>query len=264
MTSILIIGADGFIGSNLVEYFKALPNFTVDGVGRHIPEKPYDYVINCAAKIHAPFQELVESNLSAAIYYALSYLRLNPLTHYLHVGSSSEYGNVGDFYEGAVCYPDSDYAKTKLLATEFLLNHTRYPYFLNVIRPFSVYGPKDLKTKFIPTLINSYKEKKKITVYEGSHDWIYIKDFCDLCKIILDSSYSSYIFNAGTGISTTNLEVIQTVEKITGYTFNKSECKESYRSYDKDYWASDNIRVKSMFKWKPKYTLEQGLNELLK
>lgn len=263
--NLLVIGADGFIGKSLVEWFTKNTNWFVSGVGRHNPIKPFDYVINCAGKIHSQIQELFNSNVLCALSYAESYLKLNPKVRYIHLGSSSEYGSMnGCFKETDVCCPDTDYAITKLLATRLLLNlKDQYPdSFLNIVRPFSVYGKHDNKEKFIPTLLEKVLNDKTLRLHQGSHDWIHSDDFCGLCKKVLESDIRYEIFNGGTGRCYTNLEVVGTLENLTNSKIKYTLISSPHRVYDRDQWQSDNLKVFNTLGWYPNISLAEGLHDL--
>jgi UDP-glucose 4-epimerase len=88
-----------------------------------------------------------------------------------------------------------------------------------VVRGFNVYGPRQ-KTgpvkKIIPTMITAALKGEPITVYgEGSQvqDMIYCTDMADiLCRALLvEHGVYDRIFEAGSGLKTTVLDIAQTI-----------------------------------------------------
>ena len=97
------------------------------------------------------------------------------------------------------------------------------------VRPYSVYGIGDAAHRFIPTVIKCLKIGESMVVDEdATHDWIFVDDFV---KALFRGSR-----NIGTGIKTTNKEIILMLEDISGKKLNYTQGK--FRDYDNDNWVA--------------------------
>jgi nucleoside-diphosphate-sugar epimerase len=262
----LIIGGHGFIGSHLKKYFTDLGDkvYTVGEMDQYSFARSIkcDYVINCGAKIHAPLPELYKANVLDAVAYAKDFTESGRCKHYIHLGSSSEYGNQEDLsYETDVCQPNTDYAITKNLATRLILyNSPSSLAKVNIVRPFSIYGPNDRSSKFIPTIIKALKEQSDIQIYPGGHDWLHVRDFCSLIEALLKSNCDGEIFNACSQVCTVNEDVVNTLFDAVGVKTNKVlKYDTKYREYDRPFWMGSNEKALKLLGWKPMITLKEGL-----
>jgi nucleoside-diphosphate-sugar epimerase len=137
------------------------------------------------------------------------------------------------------------YSATKKGA-EHICDAFRMKYDKNIvnIRPYSVYGEGEAEFRFIPTVIRNLLNDTPMVVDEdATHDWIYIQDFIDA---LLDGNTE-----IGTGVKTTNKEIVNTLEKISGKKLKYTTSK--LRSYDNEDWYCKQ-GVKHM-------SLEEGLTK---
>lgn len=152
------------------------------------------------------------------------------------------------------------YSRMKRVAEEILLAYMeRHDVPICIIRPFSVTGVGEQKEHLIPTLIRAAKSGRTIPfVPHPVHDFIDVDDLTDGI-ISLSEHGARGIFQLGTGIGTTNQQVLDIVEKITGKKI-KTNIVSNLRNYDNTNWVSNNFKARS-FGWLPKKTLEQSIRE---
>jgi nucleoside-diphosphate-sugar epimerase len=101
------------------------------------------------------------------------------------------------------------------------------------IRPYSVYGPGEAEHRFIPTVIRHLRSGEFMLLDEFAvHDWIYIDSFIEAFLKVTEHS------EIGTGIMTTNLEVVRMLEEISGKKLNYTHAK--LRIYDTENWICKN------------------------
>jgi nucleoside-diphosphate-sugar epimerase len=154
------------------------------------------------------------------------------------------------------------YSRTKKAAEEILLAYKeKYHVPICIIRPFSVTGVGEQPNHLIPTLIRSCLTGEKMNfVKEPCHDFIDVSDVVS-GMINLSQNSAGGIFELGSGVSTSNQQVLEIVEKVTGKKANVNIVG-SMRQYDTKNWVSQNYRARS-FGWLPKKTLEQSITEMV-
>jgi len=264
---ILITGAKGFIGSSLVDYYQdkmeVIPYYRENDINA-IPDLNPDYIIHCAAEIYDK-DKMFESNV-VLTYQMLELSRKIPnLKHFIYIGSSSEYGRKPNpMKESDVLEPDSIYEGTKACGSMLTRVYGKtYGLQTSVIRPFSVYGPKEPPHRFLPKLYNEFKNDGDIKIADGVHDFIHIYDFIKgIDTVMMNNTLSGEVFHFGTGTQLTNLEVYETFSKLFGKHIRHtitSNIEGKSAGIDSDSWVADITKVKETFGWEPQYNFEQGL-----
>ena len=154
------------------------------------------------------------------------------------------------------------YSRTKKAAEEILLSFAeKYEAPVCIIRPLTVTGVGDQPGHLIPTLIRSCLEGEAMNfVPQSTHDFINVEDVVDGI-LDLSKNRARGIFELGTGISHTNQQVLDIVEKVTGKKANVNIVP-SLRPYDNEEWVSTNFKARS-WGWMPKITLEQSIKGMV-
>jgi UDP-glucuronate 4-epimerase len=261
---IYVAGHRGFVGSHLVRRLQS-EDHTVVTLDRDNPyhDGPIDLIVNCAAELTNE-DRMFNSNI-VLVDGLLSIVRARPNIRMIQIGSSSEYGRINTIRrEDTVCIPSNVYEATKLAATALCQGYaSRYDLDICVARPFSLYGPNDKPRKLIPTLYRSLIDHRQIDVYPGEHDWLYIDDFVDGLISLINAPREvtkGQIFNFGTGISSSNREVVEALEQAVGGKLNvvfKTDGR--YHSHDVDNWVADASKARTILGWQPRYDLAVGI-----
>jgi len=154
------------------------------------------------------------------------------------------------------------YSRAKKAAEEVLLAEMeKHDIPICIIRPFSITGVGEQAVHLIPTLIRSCLKQERINfVGEPTHDFIDVDDVVE-CILSLSQHGARGIFEAGTGIKTSNEKVLELVEKVTGLKANINRVQ-SFRSYDNTDWVSNNYKARG-YGWLPKKTLENSIKEMV-
>ncbi|MDO8621167.1 MAG: SDR family NAD(P)-dependent oxidoreductase [Candidatus Levybacteria bacterium] len=232
-----------------------------------------DIIIHLATYSNYRNQQAIKQMINLNIQGTLNLLMASKDIDYaifINTGSSSEYGfknkpmNEKDLLE-----PISFYAATKASATLLCQVFAReYKKPIVTLRPFSVYGQYEEKDRFIPTIIKAAIEDKSINLTPGKQrrDFIYIKDVVDMYIKTLSygKKLSGQILNMGTGIEYTNDEVIKMLFQITEKKVKIEKGAYPTRIWDTQHWVADISKTKTLLKWKPKFSLEKGLEETYK
>jgi len=188
---------------------------------------------------------------------------------FVNTGSSAEYGPKNrPMRETDVCLPLSLYAVSKLAGTtysHYIGKTTSHP-IIN-FRLFSPFGPYDDPKRLIVEIIANALQNKPIflSIKEAVRDYIYINDVVDAYLAVIERAdkYKGGIFNIGSGRETRVKEVVETVLKLTD---SKSKIKWgvfSSRSFESPKWQADITKTKRYLRWWPRYSLEKGLKETI-
>ena len=159
--------------------------------------------------------------------------------------------------------PISPYGLSKLVGEKYLkLYHRTYGLSYAIIRPANIYGPRQdplgeagVISIFLGRLLNS----QPLEIFgDGldTRDYIYVKDIADVCIKAMDSSTDD-TFNAGTGIQTNLLELVDILKDVTSL---PSEMIFSPpRAGDVHHIALDSLKAQNELNWVPSVSLKEGI-----
>lgn len=272
MSKIFITGATGFIGQNLVHYYQAQGHdvqvFQRDqSLIRELISFAPDIIINAAAEIYNADQ-MITPNI-VFVYTILEYVKATPQwVRVLHIGSSSEYGPTDHATsETTLPKPVDFYQGTKAAGTMLCQGWARqFNLPIWIARPYSVYGPGEREHRLFPRLFRAFKHNEPMTLYQGHHDFIYIDDFVRGMDLMLHSwdLKPGEIVNFGSGIQTSNFELLSIFESVTGRTAPVSKVAELSKAFENKVWVCDTTHAREQFDYYPEYTLQQGIADFLK
>jgi nucleoside-diphosphate-sugar epimerase len=266
---IFITGATGFLGRSLKEFY--ISNNEIfeyvrgtDVVTQLIVEQP-DLIIHCAGEIYdANYMFRTNVGMMEQI---LEWVRRNPQTRLIQIGSSSEYGPVDRATsELDRINPQNVYEATKGAATLLCQGYARhYNLQVAVARIYSGYGVHERERRLFPTLYRAFFQDEPMTLYAGVHDFIYIDDFMRGIDRLINSAFApGEIVNFGSGTMTTNLEVLKTWEQVTGCVAPVKYHDEFLRAHDTKFWCCDTAYAKKQYGFTTEYTLEQGIKDFIR
>ncbi|MDD5438727.1 MAG: GDP-mannose 4,6-dehydratase [Candidatus Omnitrophica bacterium] len=184
---------------------------------------------------------------------------------FINTGSSSEYGfKKLPMKETDLLEPASYYAATKssqTLLCAHVAREEKKP--IVTLRPFSVYGPYEEPTRFIPTLMDALYFKKTMNLVspKTARDYIYVDDMVE-AYLLVDrlKQFAGEIFNIGTGVQSSVQEAVEKAVKVTGKRTDLSWKAMQPRMWDTDTWVADIAKAKKLLNWSPKVTFEKGLS----
>lgn len=271
---VFLTGSTGFVGRNVKAKLESLghevfcytrntaliPNLVDD-------EFPLpDVIIHCAGEITYE-HKMFESNV-VLTEKLLRFARELKVKKFIHIGSSAEYGKVLlPRHEDTACCPTNVYDATKLAATNLCQGFANsFAMDIVVARPFSLYGPNDTPRKLIPRLYKAFMDRTEIKLHPGSHDWIFIDDFVYGLILLMNADASitrGEIYNFGSEISSSNLQVVGALEQALSGTIKIVSEKSAYHSYDVDNWVANCNKAKAKLGWSPAYDLTKGIKEFV-
>jgi nucleoside-diphosphate-sugar epimerase len=221
-----ITGANGFIGKHMVKYLEAqghevIPvkqfvHFNGNWIDR---EKDFEFIHLSAYGNHYNQKEprnIIKANITD-LYAIVTLLNNKP--------------NCQKFYNistSAIQLPtDTLYSVSKRFG-ELMVESLQDDRFVN-IRPYSVYGPGEADHRFIPTVIRALHSGETIQLdADACHDWIHVESF-------IQAMFDGYT-EIGSGLSWSNLQIVEQLEKISGKKLNWKPAK--LRSYDTKDWVA--------------------------
>ena len=268
--NVLLIGEKGFVGSNLRARLSKEGNAVVTFSRGPIPDlrsTHFDAVINCAGRLEDPHLMLSDNLLLVA--HALETMMDINVGCFIQIGSSAETGPMNGLRkEDSPCNPSNLYEATKLAATNLCLGYAaQYHIPICVARPFSLYGVNDKPRKMLPTLWRTWKNEQIFRCYLGGHDWIHIDDFIDGLMILLHApreTINGKIFNFGTGINTSNAEIVSLFNRAVGGAGVKTDFLQTkYHPHDVMDWRADTTKTEAVLGWKAKVGVQEGINNFV-
>jgi dolichol-phosphate mannosyltransferase len=223
--AIMVTGAAGFVGSNLVRHYAsasarvvalshvAAPTWRLDALPANVEQVAVDIcsehdvsalldatqpqvILHCAAFGAYPNQtdakHIYEVNFGGLRNVLEAARRLSGLRAFIQMGTSSEYGtNCNGPAEDAATAPDSDYAVSKVAATAligFYARKHRLPAW--VLRLYSVYGPYEDASRLVPRLLAAAKKNELPPLVDPSisRDYVYVADACSACDAVIEKA----------------------------------------------------------------------------
>ena len=266
---VFITGTTGFIGKSLQEHYIA-QGHEVRGYQRN-EELLYrlecfrpDIIINCAGEIYKP--ELMYNSNVHFVRHILDYLRVHPETVLVHLGSSSEYGRMNRAsQETDAIRPVDMYQATKGMGTLLCQGYAKqYNLNIAIARVYSAFGPHERRHRLFPALHRAFFGGESMKLYKGFHDFIYIDDFVRGIDMLAQSDFPpGEIVNFGSGVETTNLEVLQAWERVTGKTAPVEYIDEFSKRFEGGVWRCDTSYAKETYGFETEYSLEAGIKDMI-
>ena len=287
---ILITGAAGFLGTNLLLKLSKNKRFIIHGlIKSRIKTKnkiknikyikcnllnlkelkkklnfDYDYVINLAGNInHKKKFQTFNANL-IGLKNLIKVINLKKIKLFIHVGRSLEYGaKKSPQIESKSCKPTSYYGISKFLATKLIQEKIKN---YLILRLYQVYGPHQKINRLIPITIQSCIKNISFSCTLGNQlrDFLFVDDFVNLIiNILKRKKIQSGIYNVGSGQPVKVKKIINLVKKIL---------KKGKPVFGKIKMREDEIKIlypklskiKNNFNWNHKINLYQGLKKTIK
>jgi polyisoprenyl-phosphate glycosyltransferase len=291
---ILVLGAGGFIGANLVQRLlrargdvvavvHTLPAWRLAGLDSYALEvdltnlaelrrmvetvRPRT-VLDCSAygaySFETDAERIYRTNFNALVA-LVEMLDKDRLTAFVHAGSSSEYGsNSAGPSETAALVPNSHYAVSKAAAALFI-TYAGKTLGLPIVnlRLYSVYGPLEDASRLMPNLVKCGIEGRYPPFVSAatSRDFVYVGDVCEAFHAAsrLTPELYGQSFNIGSGVRTTIRELAETARQIFGIEKAAEFGAMQRRVWDLDDWYAAPAKAASLLGWSATTSLADGL-----
>ena len=292
---ILVLGASGFIGANLMRMLlqyrddvygtcSKLPAWRLDGL-------PEENVLLCDLMVAANVELLLDNVHPLTIFDCVSYgaysfqndvdliyrtnvnvavnlmemLSKRGVHAYVHAGSSSEYGNISSGPdETSVSAPNSHYSVSKCAVADLIHFKGKVHRLPCVnLRLYSIYGPLEDPARLVPTLVSKAVDGQLPPFVDPniSRDFVYIDDCCEAfidAALQLEPDIYGESFNIGSGRCVTIGELAGITQKLFEID-TAPEFSMPARSWDVQSWFANPAKAHKHLGWQAKTSLEDGL-----
>ena len=296
---ILVLGASGFIGANLLRVIlrsrddvygvaTRLPAWRLEGLPRenvrpadllvdsnldHLldslkPRTILDCVAYGAYSFETDSQLIYRTNFVFATR-LLERLKSRRISAYIHAGSSSEYGdNAAGPLERDFTAPNSDYAVSKVAAANLIHYYGKK---LGLpcanLRLYSIYGPMEDSSRLIPMVIRQGLERGYPDFVDArtARDFVFVDDACEAfldTALNLDPSLYGESLNIGSGRKTRVSEVAHAARELFDINGEPTFSMQS-REWDLNEWFADVSRAKETIGWQHRTSFRTGLMRTL-
>ena len=182
---------------------------------------------------------------------------------FLLISTDEVYGEVrhGRSAEGDPFRPRSPYSASKAAAEHIARAYTEsFGLPLLITRGSNSYGPYQYPEKLIPVLITNAIDNMPLPLYnDGSavRDYVFVEDHCRAIDHVLHQAPLGTVYNIGTGVETTGLQVAKAVLDIVGKPESLIQFVADRPGHDYRY-ALDLSRINRLG-WEPEVTFAEGL-----
>lgn len=267
---IFITGTTGFLGRSLKEHFETQHEITEYRRGSDIytaleANQP-DLIINCAGEIYDA-SKMYSTNVGI-VEAILEWIKRNPSTRLIQIGSSAEYGPVDRASrESDPINPQDVYQATKGAATLLCQGYARqFGLQTLVARIYSGYGPYERPHRLFPRLYRAFFHNEPMTLYDGVHDFIYIDDFVRGIDLVLQREWpAGEIVNFGSGVQYQNIDVLNNWKLVTGIVDPPVRYEERYsKAFESPVWCCDTTHADFEYGFQAKISLRAGITDFIK
>ena len=218
-TKLLIVGSNSLIGNSFLKWTKFKGSIITcskkDNLQIKLNKKP-DIILNLAGE-QRNHDKMWSSNL-IIVKKILDHVIKNKC-YLIQTGSSSEYGiHSRPTKENNLLLPSNIYSGTKAAASMIVSSYAKGEN-LNaiIVRPFCIYGHFSKKNRLIPLIIENIFKEKKMIIYDGNQDYLYVRDYVRAMDTLIQKRKiwkKGEIINIGSGKQYSNFQVVNIIEKV--------------------------------------------------
>ena len=233
-------------------------------------------VLHLAALIGIPYSynsplAYIRTNIEGT-YNVLEAAKNLNLEQILITSTSETYGTAQytPIDENHLLVGQSPYSATKIAADQLAISYYRsFDLPVKIVRPFNTYGPRQSARAVIPTIISQIIDKKK-SIKLGSlsptRDLSYVTDTCNAFIDIYESdSLFGEVTNIGMNSEISIGDLTDLIASLMNSDITIESSNERIRPENSEVerLVCDNSKLMKYTSWKPKYTLEKGLTEVI-
>ena len=230
-----------------------------------------DYVVHFAAESHVdrsidnafPF---MQTNVIGT-QVLLDCSRKYGVEKFVNISTDEVYGDLdleGEFFEDTPFNPSSPYSVSK--ASADMLGNAYYRTFglpVVTVRPSNNYGIFQYPEKLIPVVIIKALNNHPIPVYgkgDNVREWLYVDDCALGIFNVLMKAEPGSVYNIGSGIEKTNIEVVEAILNILSKPQSLIEFVEDRLGHDFRY-SLNSDKLTSQIGYKPQTKFDEGIKK---
>lgn len=292
--NILITGATGFIGSNLLKHLSLNSDNKITAIvsssEQSIPEihkcikmhmdgidwnhvKNQNIVFHQAANndtLDNDEDEMYKANVSAPIK-LFETAMAGGCKRFVYASSTAIYGNSPAPYieDTTTINPLNAYAKSKFEFEKYAKSIEHKATVVG-LRYCNVYGPgeyhKGKRSSMIYQLIEKIRQGISLEIFSAGdqkRDWVYVKDVVK-ANILAASSKESGICNIGSGKAVSFNELIDIIKHVLQKQVETKYIQCPFESSYQSHTECDVKKAKLMLGWEPEYDVKKGVEEFVK
>jgi len=243
------------------------------------------YLFNFAAESHVDNSiidsfKFLETNILGTYYLLDAILDVKNLLDkkfkFMHISTDEVFGDIHGnkkkSLENDPYNPSSPYSASKASSDHLVTAWGRtfkIPY--NITYSCNNFGPNQNKEKFIPVIINSIVNNKKIPVYGNGNqmrDWIYVEDNVEAIMRVATNGIVNQKYNIGGDNLLSNKKLVKIICNILVNKFNFKKNIFNLINYVKDRpghdlkYSQNSSKIKKIG-WKSKYNIYQALEKTI-
>jgi len=302
MKRVIVTGATGFVGANLVRrllreghelHLLVRPDHKpwrieeicsdvrlhlldlsdAQAVSKTIEEIKPEWIFHLAAhgaySWQADIVQIFQTNLLGTIHLVEGCVKAG-FESFIHTGSSSEYG-FKDHAAGETEWlePNSHYAVAKAAATLYC-RYTAQARKANIttLRLYSAHGPYEDANRLMPTLIRHglRGEWPPLVNPDTARDFVYVEDVCDACLLAAQTAPREFgaVYNVGSGVQTSLREVVAVARECLRIRREPVWGSMTQRSWDTASWVADTRLIRAELGWTPRHSFKDAFANTVK
>ena len=234
-------------------------------------------VFHLAALIGIPYSYLsplayIRTNVEGT-YNVLESAKNLQLEQILITSTSETYGSA-QFVPISEDHPligQSPYSASKISADQLAISYNKsFDMPIKIVRPFNTYGPRQSARAIIPTIVSQIlngNKKIKLGSLAPTRDLTYVSDTCRGFKEIYRSQkLIGEVTNIGMNSEVSIGELVNLISKLMNVEIEIETKEERVRPKNSEVerLVCDNSKIIKETKWKPIYTLENGIKKFIK
>tara|TARA_R100000951_G_scaffold19306_1_gene16163 strand:+ start:1429 stop:2199 length:771 start_codon:yes stop_codon:yes gene_type:complete len=248
---ILVTGASGFIGQNMVNGLRGEHEVIPHEWGQLVPNlEDVDWVVHLGA-ISSTVEQNVSKIYNQNLYFSINLYEecIKNNVNFQFASSASVYGLKSSFKEGAPLNPQNHYSRSKVMFEKYI-ELRKAPITTQTFRYFNVYGPhedhKGGQASPHTQFTKQAKETGLIKLFEGSKN--YKRDFINVAQIVdyhkrFFFVEESGVWNMGTGVAKSFYDVAKEIARYQAAKLEYIKMPQVLKNNYQEFTQADTVKL---------------------